>query len=260
MIAGKIKKKNKIFEISVDKIACGKFTTRKHFDEREMNNLIASVKNFGVLQPVTVRKLNGVYELISGERRVRAAKAAGLSTVPAILVETKFDIAAAIAITENQQRQKLLTMEDAQSCMALIKRRGLSCEEMAEMIGLSANDLVEKLEFLELPKKVRDVLQKYDLTKKHIEAVSVIENEKDKAKLLSYAGREKYSPERLKNLAQSINEDSKITVKKQVVKDVKIFINTIMQSVEMIKKTGAFASATETENDQYIEYVIKIEK
>ena len=93
MIAGRIIRKKRIEYIDIEKIVTGKFTLRRHFDQEKIDRLTRSVENFGVLQPVTVRKFGKSYELISGERRVMAAKAAGLSTVPAMLVDARFDIA-----------------------------------------------------------------------------------------------------------------------------------------------------------------------
>ena len=107
MIAGKIVRKNKIEYIDIDKIVPGKFTVRKHFDQQKINELAQSIKSFGILQPVTLRKFGKTYELVSGERRLMAAKKAGFSKVPAILIDTRFDIAAAMAIAENQQREEL---------------------------------------------------------------------------------------------------------------------------------------------------------
>lgn len=258
MIAGKIIRKNKIEYIDAEKIVSGKFTVRKHFDEEKINQLAESVKNFGILQPVTVRKFGKVYELISGERRLMAAKIAGLCKIPAILVDTRFDIAAAMAIAENQQREELYLMDAAEGFMSLIRRRGLTYSEMAEIIGVSASQVSEKVMILQLPKKIREVVAKFNLSGEHIDAVNIIGNEDEKAALLERAGNEKWSPEQLAVMAKRACEEK--TIRKQVVKDVKIYINTINQAVDMIKKSGVFATAMRSDNDQYTEYVIKIEK
>lgn len=258
MIAGKIIRKKRIEYIDVEKIVAGKFTLRRHFDEEKISQLARSVKNFGVLQPVTVRKFNKNYELISGERRVMAAKAAGLERVPAMLVDARFDIAAAMAIAENQQREELYLMDAAESFMSLIRRRGLTYSEMAEIVGVSAQQVSDKVTVLQLPKRLKDVLNVYDLTKEHLEAVSVLENEEDAAQLLEEAGKNGYSPDKLAATAKNVFEEKRI--RKQVVKDVKIYLNTINQAVEMIKKAGMYANAERHDNEQYVEYVIKIEK
>ena len=258
MIAGKINRRKRIEYIDIEKVVPGKFTIRRHFDEEKINQLAESVKNFGVLQPVTVRKFNKTYELISGERRVMAAKIAGLTKVPAMLVDARFDIAAAMAIAENQQREELYLMDAAESYMSLIRRRGLTYSEMAEIIGVSVQQVSDKVTVLQLPKKVRDVLSDYDLSKEHLEAVGVLENEDDMARLLEEAGVNCYSPDKLALAAKNVFEEKRI--RKQVVKDVKIYLNTINQAVEMIKKAGMYANAERHDNEQYTEYVIKIEK
>lgn len=258
MIAGKINIRRKIEYIDIEKIVSGKFTVRQHFDEEKIEQLAQSVKNFGILQPITVRKFNKNYELISGERRVMAAKIAGLLKVPAILIDTRFDIAAAMAIAENQQREELFLIDSAESYMSLIRRRGLTYGEMADIIGVSQSEVSEKVMVLQMPKKIRDVLTDYDLSKQHLDAALVLENEDEIANLLEQAAKEKYSPDKLAVIAKTMCEEKRI--RKQVVKDVKIFLNTINQAIEMIKKAGMYASSEKSENEHYIEYVIKIEK
>lgn len=258
MIAGRIVRKNKIEHIDIEKIVSGKFTVRRHFDEEKIQRLAESVKSFGILQPVTVRKFGRSYELISGERRIMAAKEAGFLKVPAIVVDTRFDIAAAMAIAENEQREELRAMDAAEGFMALIRRRGLTYSEMADIIGVSATDISDKIMILQMPRKIRDVMSKYNLKTAHLGAVEIIENVNEKVSLLSRAGREGYSPEKLALMAKLSIEEKK--VRKQIVKDVKIYLNTINQAVEMINKSGHYASAEHIDNDRYTEYVIKIEK
>lgn len=258
MIAGKLNRKNKIEYIDIEKIITGKFTVRHHFDGEKIKLLAESIKNFGVLQPITLRKFNRNYELISGERRLIAAKKAGLIKIPAIILDVRFDVAAAIAIAENQQREELYLLDSAESYMDFIRRRGLTYGEMAEWVGVSAYEISEKLKVLQMPKKIRDVLSKYNLTKEHIDAALMLENEEEIVELLLDAAEKGYSPDRVLQIAKNILEEKRI--RKQVVKDVKIFVNTINQAVEMITNSGKYATSQKNENEQFIEYVIKIEK
>lgn len=258
MIAGKISRRKKIEYIDIDQIVSGKFTVRKHFDPVKIERLAQSVKVFGILQPVTLRKFNKSYELISGERRVMAAKLAGLTKVPAMLIDARFDVAAAIAIAENQQREELYMMDAAESYMALIRRRGLTYSEMADLIGITAMEISENVMVLQLPKSIRDVLSDYPLTKEHLNAVSILDDEHEIAELLKKAAEENVAPEQLEIIAKTVYDEKRI--RKQVVRDVKIFVNTINQAIEMIKKSGVFATSQKEENEHYIEYTIKIEK
>ena len=258
MIAGKINRRKKIEYINTDLIVSGKFTVRKHFDPIKIERLAQSVKIFGILQPVTLRKFGKSYELVSGERRVMAAKMAGLEKVPALIIDARFDIAAAIAIAENQQREELYLMDAAESFMALIRRRGLTYSEMADIIGSTPTEISENVMVLQLPKPIRDVLSEHPLTKAHLSAVSILDDDREMADLLAVAAQDNLSPEQLEIMAQTAFEQKRI--RKQVVKDVKIFVNTINQAVEMIKNSGVFATAQKNENEHYIEYTIKIEK
>ena len=258
MITGKIVRGKKIEQIDIEKILLGKFKLRQRYDNSNIELLAQSIKTFGVLQPVTVRKFNKNFELISGERRVAAAKMAGLTKIPAIVVEARFDTALAMALAENNQREEMRLMDSAESYMDYIRRRGITCMEMGEMIGVSPEKIFEDIKVLQQPKKIQNVFSKYNLTREHLEAVSVLDSEKDRVDLLKRAAIEKCSPDKLEQLAKRVLEEKK--VRKQVVKDVKIFWNTINQAVAMIKKTGKFVSSEKNENEHFIEYVIKVEK
>lgn len=258
MIAGSLVRKNKIEYIDIDKIVTGKFNVRHHFDCEKMRLLVESIRSFGVLQPVTLRKFGKSYELISGERRLIAAKRAGLIKIPAMILDVRFDVAVAISIAENQQREELYLLEAAESYMDFIRRRGVTYSEMAEWIGVSATEISEKLKVLQMPKRIRDILAQFNLTKEHIDAALILEDEDKVTDLLVEAAENNYSPDKVSEMAKNILEEKRI--KKQVVKDVKIFANTISQAVEMITKSGKYATLNKNENDQYIEYIIKIEK
>ena len=202
MIAGKLNRKNKIEYVDIEKIVTGKFTVRHHFDDEKIKLLAESIKNFGVLQPITLRKFNKNYELISGERRLIAAKQAGLLKIPAILLDVRFDMAAAIAIAENQQREELYLLDSAESYMDFIRRRGLTYAEMAEWVGVTANEISEKVKILQMPKKIRDILSQYNLTKEHIDAALVLENEKEITELLLEAAKNGYTPDKISKMAK----------------------------------------------------------
>jgi len=251
-------RKKKIYDIDIEKIVLGKFNLRHHFDDEKIDSLANSIKSFGVLQPVTVRKFNKKFELISGGRRILAAKKAGLLKVPAIIVNARFDTAAAIAIAENAQREELYHIDSADAFMTYMRRRGLTYAEMAEIAGRTQKEIIEEVKLLQMPKSIREVIVKGNLSKEYIKAVDILENEKERAGLLQKAVDNNISPDRLSELAKEVLEEKK--VRKQVVKDTKIFVNTINQAVEMITKSGMYASSEKTENNQYIEYVIKIEK
>ena len=109
-----------------------------------------------------------------------------------------------------------------------------------------------------MPKRVRQVLSNYNLTMDHLEVVAPLENEDEMAKLLEEAGKKNFSPDKLEARVKKLCEDKR--VRKHVVKDMRIFLNTINRAIDMIKKAGMYAVADRTENDKYIEYVIKIEK
>lgn len=258
MITVRMNRKKKIYDIEIEKIVLGKFNLRHHYNEEKIDHLANSIKVFGMLQPVILRKFNKKFELISGERRILAAKKAGLIKVPALIIDARFDAAAAIAIAENSQREELYHMDSADAFMTFMRRRGLTYAEMAEIVGTTQKEIIEEVRLLQMPKSIREVIVKGNLSKEYINAVDVLEDEKERVGLLQKAVEENISPDKLSELAKSVLEEKK--VRKQVVKDAKIFVNTINQAVDMITKSGMYASSERSENNQYIEYVIKIEK
>ena len=140
---------------------------RKSFDDQSLEELCRSIESFGILNPLTVRLRNGKYELVAGERRLRAAKLAGLKELPCILLDVNLEDSGLIALVENLQRKDLDFLEEAEGLSRLISMFGLSQEEAARRIGKSQSAVANKLRLLKLPPDVLESLRENGLTERH---------------------------------------------------------------------------------------------
>ncbi len=157
--------------IPVERIRRGPWQPRRDFDPAALEELAASIRAQGVLQPVVVRPAGDAYELVAGERRWRAAQMAGLAEVPAVVREVDDRTAAALALIENIQRRDLNPIEEARGLARLIEEHGLTHQEAAEAVGRSRAAVSNLLRLLELDAEVRDMLERGELEMGHARAL-----------------------------------------------------------------------------------------
>ena len=144
---------------------------RKHFNQVGLEELAASIREHGVLQPLTVRMRSGNYELIAGERRLRASRMIGLEEVPCIMLNVNMEQSSIIALVENLQRKDLDVIEEAEGIAQLIRLYGMSQEEAAKRLGKSQSAIANKLRILRLPADVLDTVRDADLSERHARAL-----------------------------------------------------------------------------------------
>lgn len=174
-------------EIKIDEITRNPYQPRKEFDEEELEDLKNSILEFGIIQPITVRRTLNGFELISGERRLRAAKLAGLTTVPAHIISVKSDLdMMAMALIENVQRNDLNPIEIANGYNRLIEECGLTQEEVAGKVGKDRSTVTNSLRLLRLPEKIQDSLRLKEISGGHARAILAL----DDPKLMLMAWRE----------------------------------------------------------------------
>ncbi|WP_298193427.1 ParB/RepB/Spo0J family partition protein [Metallibacterium sp.] len=161
--------------LAVGAIQAGKYQPRRNFDEAALNELAASLKAQGMIQPIVVRALpRGRYELITGERRWRAAQRAGLSEVPALVREVSEQTVLAMALIENIQREDLSPLEEADALQRLIDEFGLTHQQVAEAVGRSRAAVSNLLRLLELPARIRALLDTRSLDMGHARALATL--------------------------------------------------------------------------------------
>lgn len=180
---------NKVLDVSVEKIVPNPKQPRSVFDHQAMEDLVQSIKEYGILQPLTVTLLDGgnengpTYELIAGERRLRASKMAGLKTVPVIVREASELEKLELAVIENIQRQDLNPIEEAESYYQLIDEFGLTQEDVAKRLGKPRSSVANSLRLLHLPSEIQLALAEGKLTKGHARALVGLESPAAQMKL-----------------------------------------------------------------------------
>lgn len=170
----------KILEIPVKDIIPNRNQPRVNFDEDGLNELIESIKQFGIIQPLVVRKQNDKYEIIAGERRYKAAMQAGLQTVPVILSEMTEEQSAEVALTENIHRRNLSVIEEAKSMKNLLDRGYLTQEQLATKMGVSQRTIVDKLQLLELDEEIQEALLNAKISERHAKSLLGLEKQEQK--------------------------------------------------------------------------------
>lgn len=178
---------SKIWKIAIDKIVPGVYQPRRHFDKETIQQLAQSIKENGILQPIAVRKRSaGGFEIIAGERRWRAAQAAGLHEVPAIIKELSDKDALQLAIIENVQREDLDPIEEAESYQRLMQEFSYSQQDVAEKVGKERSTVANALRLLVLPNILKDMLAQKTISVGHAKALLSINDEQKQIKLAKY--------------------------------------------------------------------------
>jgi len=169
--------KDEIVEINLDELRPNPYQPRKVFDEEKLQELSDSIKEHGVIQPIIVKKstIKG-YEIIAGERRVKAAKRAGLLTIPAIVRDFTDQEMMEIALLENLQRENLNSIEEAMAYKSLIESLNLTQEELATRLGKSRSHITNMLGLLNLPEEVKDLIVEGKLSQSHARVLSKMED------------------------------------------------------------------------------------
>ncbi|MBY0553270.1 ParB/RepB/Spo0J family partition protein [bacterium] len=176
---------NRVWNIAIDKLVPGVYQPRKNFDKESLNELANSIKENGIIQPITVRKRQaGGFEILAGERRWRAAQAAGLHEVPAIIKTLSDREALQVALIENIQREDLDPIEEAESYQRLIEEFSLSQAEAAEKVGKERSSVANALRLLSLPLEIRDMLSAKQISVGHAKAILSLT---DKARQINLA-------------------------------------------------------------------------
>ena len=193
--------KEEIIEISLDSLRSNPYQPRKVFDEEKLQELAASIKEYGVFQPVIVKKSIKDYEIIAGERRVKASRIAGLSTVPCIVREFSDEEMMQIALIENLQRENLNAIEEANAYKKLLDALGLTQEALAEKLGKSRSHVTNMLGLLSLPTEVKNLIAENQISMSHARVLSKIDSTEKVISLANKIINENISVRQLEELA-----------------------------------------------------------
>ena len=200
-----------VTEINLDDIRTNPYQPRKTFDTESLNELADSIKEYGVIQPIIVKKSIKGYELVAGERRTKAAKIAGLTKIPAIIKDFNDDEMMEIALLENIQREDLNPIEEAMSIDNIIKLRGYTQEEFAKKFGKSRTYITNILGLLKLPEEVKKLVESKKLSMSHARVLSKFDDEEKIINLAKKVVNEDISVHELENIA---SKESPVVLKR----------------------------------------------
>ncbi len=250
--------------IPINHIAPNPAQPRRYFDQEALEELAASIRLHGILQPLTVQKGELSYILVAGERRLRAAGMAGLEKVPCIVVEADQRQSALLALIENLQRSDLHFMEEAAAISRLITDYHLSQEEAAARLGKSQSAVANKLRLLRLSPACVDLLREFQLTERHARTLLRLEGEELRLTALQHIGAAHLNVAQTEAYVEELLQAVQVTPPARkpgyIIKDVRLFLNSIRRSVEIMQQAGVDAKVDRQETEEGITVTVKIPK
>lgn len=264
-----VNKQQEIIEkIPVELISRNPFQPRQVFDNEHLEELASSIKQYGVLQPIILKKISSrEYTIIAGERRFRAAKLAGLTEIPSIIKDLDESEMAEIAIIENLQRENLNYFEEAEGFKVLAEQFDMTQEEIAKKVGKSQSMVANKIRLLKLSPKVRQEISTEVLSERHLRALIRIPEEENQLMILGKIYENNLNVKQTEELINNFCKNGKTEEKKEILSikaskpsDYKLFQNTLKKSIESIEFLGARAEYSDVLKDDHLEVIIKIYK
>lgn len=258
-------KSEKIVMISPYDISPNPSQPRKYFTDEAIFRLADSIRNHGLIQPLTVRKTEKGYELIAGERRLRALKILGENEVPCVISNVDNEESAHLAIIENIQRENLNMFEQASAILNLMKVHCLTQEKIAEQLSCSQSYVANKLRLLKISDEEKEIIIEYGLTERHARALLRLKNDDLRRsvlktiikKNLNVSATEDY----IERLLLEKKQEKKDNIKtKIIIKDMRLFYNTIDKAIETMRSTGFDVETTKRETSDSMEIIIAIPK
>ncbi|HEY8426459.1 MAG TPA: ParB/RepB/Spo0J family partition protein [Limnochordales bacterium] len=247
--------------IETAQIRPGRYQPRRTLPESELEELARSIQEHGVLQPILVRRVEGGYELVAGERRWRAAQMAGLTKVPAIVRDADDRTAAEWALIENLQRAELHFLEQAEGFRRVMEEFGLTQEELARRLGCSQGAIANKLRLLRLPEEVRAIIRERGLGERQSRSLLRLEDPAQQLQAVKIIAERQLSAEESERLVEGLLKGPERRRRvRAVYGDARIFVNGLRQVVRQARKAGLEAALEEHEDDTAWTFVVKLAK
>ena len=265
----KLQRKGEFLSTRVQYIPLGRIRPnpqqpRHSFDEEGLAELAASIRSCGILQPLTVRRAGDGYELVAGERRLRAARIAGLREVPCLVAQVGEEDSALLALMENLQRRDLDCWEEAQAIARLISRYGLSQEEAARRLGRAQPTVANKLRLLRLPEDVRALLRENGLTERHARALLRLQDPEVQRRAAGDIVRRGMNVAQAEAYVEKLLQSAQVTPPRgrstYIIKDVRLFLNSVDRGLHLMRQAGVDAGWDRQDTDREILLTIRIPK
>ncbi|WP_256759635.1 nucleoid occlusion protein [Cohnella sp. WQ 127256] len=249
-------------QLPIHEIVPSPYQPRSVFDDDRIDELCQTIKTHGIIQPIVVRVRNGKFEIIAGERRWRAVTKLGMDYIPGIIREINDSQAASVALIENLQREGLTALEEAIAYQNLIDLHQLTQESLAQRLGKSQSTIANKIRLLQLGETVRQALLERKITERHGRALLSLPNEDAQNKMLSEIIEKDLNVKQTEIRIAFYLEATKPKKSKRVsfTKDVRLALNTIRQSVDMVTGSGIPIKSSEKDCEDHYEIIIRIPK
>ena len=250
--------------VRTEDIVPGPCQPRTLFDDDRLDELCQSIRTHGVIQPIVVRVRNNKYEIVAGERRYRAVKKLNLPTIPVIVRELNDAQAASVALIENLQREGLTAIEEAAAYQRLMELHDLTQESLAQRLGKSQSTIANKIRLLQLSEPVKQAMLERKITERHARALLALNNPDDQLKVLGEIIAKDLTVKQTEaRIASMLNKPAPAEGKKRRIsfpRDIRLAVNTIRQSVDMVASSGVRIETDERLLDDCYEFVIRIPK
>ncbi len=254
---------NRVLLLPVDSIYPNPDQPRRVFDEEKINELAASIAQYGLLQPITVQQFErNTYQLVAGERRLLACRQLKLEEIPAIVVDYKKEDSAALALIENIQRCSLNYFEEAMAIEHLMELMGLTQQAVAKRLGKTQSTIANKLRLLKFPPNIQEQLLQANLTERHARALLPLLGTDKLEQALTTVQEKGLTVAQTEQLAGKLLEQKKEKrpLELYIVKDLRVFMDTVGQATEIMKMAGIKATTNMKEDGDELVYTIRIKK
>ncbi len=252
----------RVLLLSVEEISSNPHQPRTSFAPSELQQLSESIRQNGILQPLTVRQCGERFELIAGERRLRAAKIAGLRAVPCIIMDISERNSAILALVENIQRQDLSCFDEAAAIAKLIHYYGMTQEDAAMRLGKAQSTVANKIRLLRLTEEERSLILEHKLTERHARALLRLGSPQERMQILEKVIRYSLNVEKtelaIDQYFGKVREEANFRKRSMLFRDVRLFANTINKAIETMQAAGIPAASQKMQFDDYIEYRVRI--
>ncbi|EFI85113.1 nucleoid occlusion protein [Listeria grayi] len=257
----------RVEDLPMDKIFPNQFQPRTVFNEDKIAELAQTIEEHGIIQPIVVRKMDpDYYEIIAGERRFRAALSLEMETIPAVVQEMDDEEVAAIALIENLQREQLTPIEEAKAYRNLLDIQDVTQELLATRLGKSQSAIANKLRLLKLPEEIQAAVLDKQISERHARSLLVLETEEQQLEILKEVLANHWNVKQTETRIQELITKKETKPKKtkpkhqSISRDIRIALNTIKQSVTMVKDNGMELDVEEEESDDFYRITIQIPK
>lgn len=254
----------RVLFLPVDDIFPNPDQPRRVFAQADLEELAKSIQALGLLQPLTVRRVDYGWELVAGERRLRAAKLAGLKEVPCLSLQIDSQRSSLLALVENLQRKDLDFWEEALALDKLISTYHLSQEEAAKRIGKSQSAVANKLRLLKLPREVLEVLRDGGATERHARALLSLDNPELQFQAAQTVVEQRLTVAQTEALVETLllppppDQPAKRPRRTFIVKDVRLFLNTVQRGLTLMRTAGVDAQCQREDGEEEILLTIRI--